>query len=193
MRNTLQIEIQIEIRGLKIPAAPPNNINVPNFFKNEVKVKYCDTSISANNDIYGLKHLNRIDSVIASSEIDEDNLFEGIFLDNENFVIEGIMTNIFFVKNQTLFTPPISQMGIEGIMRQVILEKAINFFKKVVIKKIHKSDVSSFDEMFLVNSVLKVVPVNKIGIKKFIFSNNTKKLIEYFNNQKNKIENLEFA
>ena len=105
--------------------------------------------------------MNRLDSVLARSEW-EDEFFEGIILDEKDNLVEGTMTNIFFIKDDTLITPPIEKTGISGILRQVVIEKAKTFFKKIVISKINIKTLSSFNQMFLTNSVMKVVPVNSL-------------------------------
>ena len=91
------------------------------------------------------------------------------------------MTNIFFVKGDILITPPIEKTGINGILRQVVIEKAKNFFKRIEISKVNKKTLGSFDQMFLTNSVMKIVPVKKLGRKKFSVGENLKKLVNFFN------------
>ena len=54
-----------------------------NFSKNIIKVKYCKSPISENSQIAGLKHLNRLDSVMARSEWG-DEYYEGILCDSKN-------------------------------------------------------------------------------------------------------------
>ena len=51
-------------------------------------------------------------------------------------------------------------------MRQVVIENAKNFFDKVIIKDVSINEISSFDQMFLTNSVLKVLPVRFFQKKK---------------------------
>ena len=124
--------------------------------------------------------MNRLDSVLARSEW-EDEFFEGIILDEDTNLVEGTMTNIFFVKGDILITPPIEKTGINGILRQVVIEKAKNFFKRIEISKVNKKILGSFDQMFLTNSVMKIVPVKKLGRKKFSVGENLKKLVNFFN------------
>ena len=92
------------------------------------------------------------------------------------------MTNIFFVKKKTLITPPIIDSGINGVMRQVVIDNAKLFFDKVIIKNINLSDVKKFDQMFLTNSVLKVMPVRDLK-KKIYKKKNVTNLINFFNCQ----------
>ena len=97
-------------------------------YESGVRVRLCKTKLSINKNLSGLKHLNRLDSVLARSEWEDDS-FEGIFVDSEKNIIEGTMTNIFFIKN-VLITPTILDSGISGVMRQVVIDKENNFLMK---------------------------------------------------------------
>ena len=162
------------------------------YFKSGVVVKICKTQLSKNTNLFGYKHLNRLDSVLARSEWEDKNIFEGIFVDSKKNILEGTMTNIFFVHKKTLITPPIIDSGINGVMRQVVIDKAKFFFDKVVIQKINLRDIEKFDQMFLTNSVLKVIPVMRFEKKKFIKKKNVIDLINFFNckNDKEKSNRL---
>ena len=160
------------------PNATPKQIE-------SVNVKICKSTISNNVDISGLKHLNRLDSVQARSEWNNKNIFEGIFIDKNENILEGTMTNIFFVKNKSLVTPSIISSGINGIMREVVLVYGKKFFNEIIIREIRKHEIENFDEMFLTNSIIKVLPVKKCGKKKFTISNSTKKLVNFFQEKKN--------
>ncbi|MAZ07440.1 MAG: aminodeoxychorismate lyase [Rickettsiales bacterium] len=163
--------------------------NAPSKIIESVNVKICKSTISNNPDISGLKHLNRLDSVNARSEWKNKKIFEGIFIDNKKNILEGTMTNIFFVKNKSLVTPSIISSGIKGIMREVVLVYGKKFFNEVIIREIRKHEIENFEEMFLTNSIIKVLPVKKFGKKKFSISNSTMELINFFQ----KIKNLEIA
>lgn len=156
------------------------------FYERGATVRYCKSSLSQNRELFGLKHLNRLDSVMARAEWNE-GFFEGVFLDHKSNLIEGTMTNIFFVKNKTLHTPPIMGSGIDGIMRKVVIEKARLFFDDIKITNVNKKNLEKYDEMFLTNSVIKIMPVKSLGKKKFNISDQTKELIDFFHIE-NKIE-----
>ena len=163
------------------------------YFKSGVVVKICKTQLSKNINLFGYKHLNRLDSVLARSEWEDKNIFEGVFVDSKKNILEGTMTNIFFVHEKTLITPPIIDSGINGVMRQVIIDNAKFFFDKVVIQKINLKDIEKFDQMFLTNSVLKVIPVIRFEKKRFIKKKNVIDLINFFNckNDREKSERLD--
>ncbi|MFL2660898.1 MAG: aminodeoxychorismate lyase [Alphaproteobacteria bacterium] len=180
-------DIKPTIIFLTFPKTTSNNI----FREKGVKVKLCRFNINSNVYLSSLKHLNRLDSVMARSEWTSKEFFEGILLDSNGNLIEGTMTNIFFSRKNILYTPKIQDSGINGIMRQVVIEKAKLFFEKIVFKNIRRSDLRFFEEMFITNSVIKIIPVKSILEKKFIITNSTKKLINYFSDECNEIKNLE--
>tara|TARA_E500000075_G_scaffold128847_1_gene135926 strand:+ start:3558 stop:4448 length:891 start_codon:yes stop_codon:yes gene_type:complete len=162
------------------------------FFEKGIDLTYCKTKLYVNDRLSGLKHLNRLDSVLARSEWD-DEYFDGVFLDIDENLVEGTMTNIFFVKKDVLITPPIAGAGISGIMRSVVMEKAKLFFKEVLVRKINKKSIDNFDQMFVTNSVIKVLPVKSLNKKQFKICENVKNLISFLNPTKRifKIKNLE--
>ena len=158
-----------------------------------VKLRFCEFPISENSMLAGLKHLNRIDSVMARSEWDEDEFFDGVMLDNSENIIDGTMTNLFFSKNNVLYTPVIKKSGINGIMRQVVIDNAKLFFKEVCEIEIKRKTFSTFDEMFVTNSVIKILPVTHLSNKKFIITNATKEMINFFFKKSKRSKNLELV
>ncbi|MAI83428.1 MAG: hypothetical protein CMM91_00635 [Rickettsiales bacterium] len=115
-----------------------------------------------------MKHLNRIDSVMLRNEWSGNNFFEGIITDENDNVIEGSMSNIFMIYNKNLVTPKIDSYGINGIIRQVILKKFNNYFKNVKETKFKLDFLMKADGIFICNSLIKILPVKKVGDKKFI-------------------------
>ena len=154
-----------------------------------VKACICENQLFYHEKLFGYKHLNRLDSVLARSEWDK-KYFEGICADQKGNLIEGTMTNIFFVSKNKIITPPIINSGISGVMRNIILKNATKFFDKVVIKNVHRKHLHKFDQMFLANSVIKIVPVNKIDNTKFIIKDNTRALIDLFTKKSNERKSI---
>ena len=151
-------------------------------YESGVRVRLCKTKLSINKNLSGLKHLNRLDSVLARSEWEDDS-FEGIFVDSEKNIIEGTMTNIFFIKKNVLITPTILDSGISGVMRQVVIDEGKRFFDEVIEKRIKLIELQDFDQMFLTNSVLKIMPVKLFNEHKFSIKSNQVNLMNFFNVQ----------
>ena len=143
-----------------------------------VEIDICKTPINQNNFLSGLKHLNRIDSVIASDFINE-KMYDSIFLDSNNLIIEGIKTNIFFIKKKKLCTPKISSSGINGIMRQVVIEKYSPLFEELSENNISANQIPEFDGAFLTNSIIGVLPIKNIQRVSFIIDDRITKLRKY--------------
>jgi len=106
-------------------------------------------------------------------------------MDSENYIIEGTMSNIFCIIGKTLYTPDLSACGIEGIVREKIIELASNLkFKddltslNVEIKKIPLEFLMNAEEIFMCNSIIGVWPVNIIDKTKFSNHKKTQNIIK---------------
>ena len=136
--------------------------------KNEFKLTLCRHALSRQPRLAGLKHLNRLDQVLARSEWNEQNDFdEGIMFNLDGDVIEGTMSNIFWLKSGQLFTPDLSQEGIDGCVRRWVIDQYAQnsnaVAKAVIIEKDAKLDqLLTADAVFLTNSLMGIQPVSQI-------------------------------
>ena len=146
-------------------------------FTKGIMMDVCKTRISAQPFLSQIKHLNRLEQIIARSEWQNKSISESIMLDLNDNVIEGTMSNIFGIKKNIFYTPIIENSGVEGIMRGVILKLLKKNKKKYVIKKITLKEFLKFDEVFVCNSIFGIWPVIKVSKKKFSFGEKTKKII----------------
>lgn len=101
---------------------------------------------------------------------------EGIVLDHDDNVIEGTMSNLFYITNGTLFTPDLSACGVEGIIRNKIIELASSLNIEVCINKTSLESLLAADEIFICNSILGVWPVKKINDKSFLAGKKTREI-----------------
>jgi len=132
-----------------------------------VELFLCQTRLAQQPLLAGLKHLNRLENVLARHEWSDKKYAEGLVLDTDGNVIEATMSNVFLIKNQALFTPLLSQCGVEGITRQRLIENAKQVKIPVSITKLGMDDVWAADEMFVCNSLIGIWPVKKVQQKKF--------------------------
>lgn len=100
---------------------------------------------------------------------------EPIFLNSKGCITEGATTNIFFVKNNKIFTPKVECGLLNGIIRQWLIKDFV-----VEEKDIYIDEFENFDEVFLTNSLLGIMPVK--NIEKFEFSSKklSKELLEIY-------------
>lgn len=135
----------------------------------EKKLKTCETRLIVNATLGGIKHLNRLVYVLASQELDQ-TFAEGIMLNDQSEMIECMMHNLFFVKDDILYTAPIQNCGVAGIKRQQVLDKAKTLGIKTNVQAIPLSDLQLMDECFITNAIVGVQSV--ASIDHVTFSNN---------------------
>ena len=135
---------------------------------NGICIQYCKTQLSRNPQLSGFKHLNRLEQVLARNEL-RDKYKEGIVCDTDNNVIEGTMSNIFIIRNNTVITPLLDQSGIKGVMRAYIISLLGKKNIRLIEKQVSIDDIQSADALFFSNSVIGLWPVNKIYDKKYAY------------------------
>jgi len=77
------------------------------------------------------------------------------------------MSNLFFIKENTLFTPRLALCGIAGIVRAAILERAAGWHLPTEILDLSVDSLLQADEVFFCNSIIGIWPVNSIGDQTF--------------------------
>ena len=131
--------------------------------------------ISKQPALAGIKHLNRLEQVLARAEW-RDEFAEGLLCDSEENVIAGTMSNLFLVAAGTLRTPDLSESGVAGVVRAEILDTAARLGIRAEIGRITKSDVESADELFLTNSLIGIWPIARLESKSYVVGQITQTL-----------------
>lgn len=126
-----------------------------------------NTAVSCNKSLAGIKHLNRLDSVLAASEIDCAN--QEVLMYHDDLVICGSRSNLFVKLNDRWLTPKLELCGVEGITRGRVLD----MFKKRQIcyrvADIKRSDLENVNAAFVTNSLIGIWPVASINKHKLNF------------------------
>jgi 4-amino-4-deoxychorismate lyase len=113
-----------------------------------------------------VKHLNRLEQVLARAEW-RDEYQEGLLLDTGGLVVEGTMSNVFAVREETLHTPALNVAGVAGIMRERILEQAAGAGLAVTIGDLRLHDIARAQALFFCNSLIGIWPVRQFGDRSF--------------------------
>jgi len=124
-----------------------------------VTVRLCEQRLGLNPALAGIKHLNRLEQVLARSEWEDTAVSEGLMFDINDKLIEGTMSNVFIVKGEQMLTPAITQSGIAGIMRAEVLALAEKLQISCHEITLTLDDVLEADEVFLTNSIIGIWPV----------------------------------
>jgi 4-amino-4-deoxychorismate lyase len=131
---------------------------------NGVAVRICSTRLGRNPRLAGIKHLNRLEQVLARSEVALGACDEGLMLDDRGRLIEGIMSNVFVRRGKRLSTPDLSECGVVGIMRELVLEVSEQATGLVPeIAALGSEDLSTAEECFLTNSLIGIWPIKTIA------------------------------
>jgi 4-amino-4-deoxychorismate lyase len=128
-----------------------------------VRARLCETRLGRNPSLAGIKHLNRLEQVLARQEWDDADIREGLLLDTAGNLVEGTMSNVFIVSGGVLMTPDLSQCGVAGIMRTLVLELAEQRGLDPQIVRIGQEALVQADEVFLTNSLIGIWPVIALG------------------------------
>ncbi len=157
--------------------------NYPGSYQTEgVAVRYCETTLSENKKLAGIKHLNRLEQILARNEWDSDEFQEGLMLSTQAKVVDGTMSNLFAVIDNKIFTPTLSLCGVAGVMRQNIMTIAKQLGFTVYEKEFSKNELEIADELFLTNSIFGIWPVRLIAKTRYTkVGTVTKQLIKEVN------------
>ena len=129
-----------------------------------VSARICKLKLAIQPELGGMKHLNRLEQVLASSEPCDEGVSEGILLDRENHVISAISANIFLVLEDRLLTPRLDQCGVRGVFRGQLLAA---FAARCEQRRIQVDLLNEADEVFICNSVRGIVPIRSIDGKEY--------------------------
>lgn len=132
-----------------------------------VKVRLCTLRLGLNPRLGGIKHLNRLEQVLARAEWQDEDVREGLLLDYEGFLVEGVMSNVFLIREGRLRTPLLDRCGVAGVMRGLVLEAARDLGIAVEEARLLPEEAVDADGIFLTNSVIGIWPVCALDGKAF--------------------------
>lgn len=114
------------------------------------------------------KTFNYGDSMLAKRQARSEGIDEPIFCNMQGQLTEGAVSNLFFIKNGRLYTPPVKAGLLPGIIRSYLCQ-----CYDVIEKPLYPEDIETFDECFLTNSLMGIMPVRRFGTVAFPVSSET--------------------
>ncbi len=115
-----------------------------------------------------IKSLNFLNNILAKIEAKKMQAMEAIMLNIEGFISEGTISNIFFAKDEMLYTPSINCSILDGITRGVVIELAKRNGIKLIEGQFRLEELHSASEVFLTNSSMELMPVRRVNDKKYV-------------------------
>jgi 4-amino-4-deoxychorismate lyase len=129
-----------------------------------LSVRYCQHRLSDNQALAGIKHLNRLDQIMARNEWDCERYQEGLMFSASDHLLEAISANVL-VKNRAgdWITPDLNKAGVKGVMRSVMIEEifpACNI--PISIAEVSGDQLAQCQVLLLCNSVKGLASVGSL-------------------------------
>jgi 4-amino-4-deoxychorismate lyase len=118
-----------------------------------LRVRWCEMRLSRNERLAGIKHLNRLEQVLAQAEWQPDVADEGLMLDTAGEVVCATSANVFVVRQGVLTTPDLRFCGVHGVMRAQVLRAAEKLSLPVSVEPLWPEDLAQASEVFITNAV----------------------------------------
>ncbi len=143
-----------------------NSKNYQAWCVSELKVMTCQTTWGYQPLLAGMKHLNRLENVLARQELSQGEgkeFDEGIMLDLEGLVISGTQSNICLIKNQQIITPVLTRSGVQGTLLARLKPWLILQGWEWVERPFDLNYLKQADEVFFCNAVRGVMPMKQLN------------------------------
>jgi 4-amino-4-deoxychorismate lyase len=142
-----------------------------------VSLKTCTLRLGENPQLAGLKHLCRLEQVLAQMELAGTDADEGLLRSSSGFVVGGITSNLFAVRRGKLLTPRLARCGVSGVMRRVVLQHAADSFVDAVETDLDRAALLDSEELFITNAVFGIKPVRALDERAFDVGATTRRLM----------------
>ncbi len=126
-------------------------------------LRWCETPLAIQPRLADIKHLNRLDQVLARAEWRDTAIHEGLQCDTNGRVVSATSANLFVLRDGRWLTPPVVECGIAGICRAWVLEHVASAAEAELVR----ADIESADAILLCNSVRGILCVAALGSRRW--------------------------
>lgn len=142
-----------------------------------IRLATCALRLGFQPALRGIKHLNRLEQVLASRELEQRPGLEGLVLDEAGYVNSVLSGNLFLVAEGRLLTPRMDRCGVHGVTRALILR---DFAERCELRRVHPDMLREADEVFVTNVVRGILPVVEIDGRDYEDGPVTRELQRWF-------------
>jgi 4-amino-4-deoxychorismate lyase len=132
-----------------------------------VRLILCETRLSENPSLAGIKHLNRLEQVLARREWSDPDILDGVMCDVHGHAVCGTMSNLFSWHSGRIITPALDRCGVAGTLRSLIREQALALGIAFHEGALRPADLAQGDGLFISNALLGVQPVSRFQDAQF--------------------------
>ena len=147
----------------RIVAAHPMPVIDAASYRDGVRLHLCEARLAEQPLLAGIKHLNRLEQVLARAEWSDQAMAEGLLCDQAGRAISATAANLFAVIDGVPTTPALARCGVAGVLRAELLD----VLPGVRVVDLALADCLRADELFLSSSVRGILPVQAVGSSMF--------------------------
>ena len=124
----------------------------------------CSSQLSVNPQLAGIKHLNRLEQVLARNELHRQDCSDGLMFDHSGCLIETTSANVFLkTRSAGWMTPSLSTAGVAGVMRSILIERLFPSLNIALeVRSVHEAVLEEIEEIFVCNSIRGILPVKGV-------------------------------
>jgi 4-amino-4-deoxychorismate lyase len=167
------------------PAAPTRLLAISSWpdyeesnYRDGISVRVCQLRLGENPALAGIKHLCRLEQVLAQLELRGFAVQQGLLLDASGHVAGGTSSNVFAVRGSHLITPSLTRCGIKGVMRRAVLETARTLGMRADEHDFTLQELLMADELFVTNALFGIWPVTDVDGQRFALGLMTARLMK---------------
>ncbi len=135
----------------------------PEPVRRPLRLRWSRMTLAIQPALAGIKHLNRLEQVLARAEWDDPEIDESLLCDSEDRVVGATAANLFALIGGRWLTPSVERCGIAGVAREWLLAN----LPATAVADLSAAEVSHADAIFLCNAVRGILPVGKLGMREW--------------------------
>jgi 4-amino-4-deoxychorismate lyase len=174
-------------RGYALPVSPQPTRVVAAFapprvaaeaYAQGIRLRVCGIRLAEQPLLAGIKHLNRLEQVLARAEWDDPAIADGVLCDSHGRVVSATMANLFAVVDGELLTPALDRCGVAGVARAEVLAAC----PQARIGELTLDALRGAGEVFLSSSVRGILPVHSLDDGRHVPGATTRQLQQHWRN-----------
>jgi 4-amino-4-deoxychorismate lyase len=149
-------------------------------YRDGIAVRVCRLRLGENPALAGIKHLSRLEQVLAELELKGQDVEQGLLLDSGGRVVGGTHGNLFAATGTEIATPALTRCGIKGVMRRAVLDAAQRLGLASAERDLTLEQALAADELFMTNSLFGVCPIAAVDSRRMRVGPVTRRLMAHF-------------
>ncbi len=149
-------------RPTRIVQRAPAPDRPSSWWRDGIRCRWCQTRLARQPRLAGIKHLNRLEQVLARAEWDDPAIHEGLMLDTEGYLAEATAANLMIEQGGVVIVPTAIQAGVEGVMQGFLVDQMKAHGIPCEQRPVTADALGPDTSVMLCNSLLGIVAVRQL-------------------------------